>query len=147
MVRAGPLLLRLGRFPLRDQPAVVPGRGPLADRRLGWADPGQGAGRLAGRAPGCAAARPEFRQVAPGIRFGARWVRRQLHVQVVEAPAVLHSCQELNGKLVIDVEVTTATAPSSPQLVLAWPKGAAARHFPATASREDGRRLLVRGEV
>jgi CDP-glycerol glycerophosphotransferase len=93
------------------------------------------------------AERPEFRQVAPGIRFGARWVRRQLHVQVVEAPAVLHSCQELNGKLVIDVEVTTATAPSSPQLVLAWPKGAAARHFPATASREDGRRLLVRGEV
>ncbi|MGO9728537.1 MAG: glycosyltransferase family 2 protein, partial [Streptosporangiaceae bacterium] len=93
------------------------------------------------------AERPEFRQVAPGIRFGVRWVRRQLHVQVVETPAVLHACQELGGKLVIDVEVTTATAPGSPQLVLTWPKGAATQHFPATASRENGRTLLVRGEL
>jgi CDP-glycerol glycerophosphotransferase len=93
------------------------------------------------------AERPEFRQVAPGIRFGARWVRRQLHIQVVETPAVLHSCQEADGKLTIEVDVSTATAASPAQLVLSWPKGATKQHFPATAARLDSKTLRVRGEI
>ena len=35
------------------------------------------------------AERPAPRQVAPGVRLGARWVGRQLHVQVTATPAVL----------------------------------------------------------
>jgi CDP-glycerol glycerophosphotransferase len=94
-----------------------------------------------------AAERPEFREVAPGIRFGARWVRRQLHIQVVDTPAMLRGSKESGGQLAIEVDVTTATQASTPQLVLTWAKGAAARRFPATASRLDGNTLRVRGEL
>ena len=94
-----------------------------------------------------AAERPEFHEVAPGIRFGARWIRRQLHIQVVDTPAMLRGCAEHDGQLIIDVDVTTATPASTGQLVLTWPKGAAARRFPATASRRDGNTLRLRGEV
>jgi CDP-glycerol glycerophosphotransferase len=113
------------------------------------------------------AERPEFRQVAPGVRFGARWVGLQLHVQVVETPAVLHSCQEAGGRLAIDVDVTTAavassvpassvpassvadsTAPASPaKFILTWPKGAATQSFAATSQRLDGKTLRVHGEI
>ena len=93
------------------------------------------------------AERPEFREVAPGIRFGARWVRRQLHVQVVDTPAVLHSCQEADGKLAIEVDVTTAAAASAAHLILSWPKAAATQRFDATVSRVDAQTLRLRGEV
>ncbi len=98
------------------------------------------------------AERPEFRQVASGIRFGARWVRRQLHIQVVETPAVLHSCLEADGQLRIDVDVNTPAAASAAatgpaQLVLTWPKGAATQRFAATAQQLDSHTLRVRGEI
>jgi CDP-glycerol glycerophosphotransferase len=93
------------------------------------------------------AERPEFREVAPGIRFGARWVRRQLHIQVVDTPAVLRSGNESDGKLEIEVDVTTATPASAPHLVLTWPKGGTAQRFPASASQPDGGTLRLRGEV
>ncbi len=94
-----------------------------------------------------AAERPEFHEVAPGIRFGARWIRRQLHIQVVDTPAMLRGCAEHDGQLIIDVDVTTGTPASTAQLVLTWSKGAAAHRFPATASRRDGNTLRLRGEV
>ncbi len=94
-----------------------------------------------------AAERPEFHEVAPGIRFGARWIRRQLHIQVVDTPAMLRGCAEQDGQLVIDVDVTTATPASAAQLVLTWAKGAAAHRFPATVTRRDGGTLRLRGEV
>ena len=94
-----------------------------------------------------AAERPEFHEVAPGIRFGARWIRRQLHIQVVDTPAMLRGCAEHDGQLSIDVDVTTATPASTGQLVLTWSKGAAAHRFPATVSRRDGNTLRLRGEV
>ena len=94
-----------------------------------------------------AAERPEFREVAPGIRFGARWVRRQLHIQVVDTPAELRGCELSDGKLAIDVDVTTTTPASAGQLVLTWAKGAAAQRFPATAAHLDGNTLRLRGEV
>ena len=66
-------------LPLRDQLPLVPGRPPLADRPVGLLHAGQGA-RGAGVPPGCtrrSAAPPSGRsscEVAPRIRFGARWV-------------------------------------------------------------------------
>ncbi len=51
------------------------------------------------------AERPEVRQVAPGIRFGVRWVGRQLHVQVTETPAVLQSCAQAGDQLQLEVDV------------------------------------------
>ncbi|HEY7146066.1 MAG TPA: bifunctional glycosyltransferase family 2 protein/CDP-glycerol:glycerophosphate glycerophosphotransferase [Streptosporangiaceae bacterium] len=93
------------------------------------------------------AERPEFRQVAPGIRFGARWVRRQLHIQVVDTPAVLHGCQESGGTLTIEADVTSTAQPGPAELVLTWPKNASTQTFPATSSRLDGKTLRVRAEV
>ena len=94
-----------------------------------------------------AAERPEFREIAPGIRFGARWVRRQLHIQVVDTPAMLRGCDESGGQLAVEVDVTTSTPASTGQLVLTWAKGATAQRFPATAAQLDGDTLRLRGEV
>ena len=74
-------------------------------------------------------------------------MRRQLHVQVVDTPAVLHSCQESGGKLAIEVDVATATAASATHLILTWPKAAATQRFAATATRLDARTLRLRGAV
>jgi CDP-glycerol glycerophosphotransferase len=74
-------------------------------------------------------------------------VRRQLHVQVVDTPAVLHGCQESGGKLAIEVDVTTATPASAAHLVLSGPKAAATLRFDAAASRLDARTLRLRAEV
>jgi CDP-glycerol glycerophosphotransferase len=93
------------------------------------------------------AERPEFRQVAPGIRFGARWIRRQLHVQVVATPAVLHSVTEDDGNLAIEVDVTTAANPEAAHLVLTWPKSGTSQRFRATTARLDARTLRVSGLV
>jgi CDP-glycerol glycerophosphotransferase len=84
------------------------------------------------------AERPEFMQVAPGIRFGARWVRQQLHVGVVGTPAVLHGCQEADGRILIDVDVDLPGAEKGAELVLAWPKGAATQAFSTAARRVEG---------
>jgi CDP-glycerol glycerophosphotransferase len=93
------------------------------------------------------AERPEFMQVAPGIRFGARWVGRQLHVGVVRTPAILHGCEESDGKILIDVDVDLPGAESAAELVLAWPKGAATQAFSTTARRTEGGIVRLRGAI
>jgi CDP-glycerol glycerophosphotransferase len=141
-VEVSPRWFRLGRRWLTgdwDSLILVRGRGVWRPARLHTPVRGQ-------------AERPEFRQVAPGIRFGARWVRRQLHIQVVETLAVLHSCQQDGGNLVIDVDVTAAAAagpaPAGPaQLILTWSEGAATQRFDATTRRLDGQTLRVHGEI
>ncbi len=91
------------------------------------------------------AERPEFREVAPGIRFGARWVRRQLHIQVLDTPAVLRGCQQSGGNLAIEVDVVAAQPASAAHLVLTWPNGAATQRFAATATQlEAGRDCAAR---
>jgi CDP-glycerol glycerophosphotransferase len=78
------------------------------------------------------AERPEFRQVAPLVRFGARWAGQRLRIAVTRTPAVLSGCERAGRQLVIEVDVATAAAPARAELVLARPQGAAAHRFPAT---------------
>ncbi len=96
------------------------------------------------------AERPEFMQVAPGIRFGARWVGRQLHVGVVGTPAILHGCEESDGKFLIDVDVDLPGADTrDAELILAWPKGAATQAFGTTAGDAAGAAgtVRIRGQI
>jgi CDP-glycerol glycerophosphotransferase len=93
------------------------------------------------------AERPVARQVAPGIRFGVRWVGRQLHVQVVETPAVLHSCEQVGDELVLEVDVEQPGAEHGADLVLAWSKGASERRLGATTQLRSGGTVRLRAAV
>lgn len=112
------------------------------------------------------AERPGFREVAPGVRFRARWEGRNLVVEVIRLPAVLAGCaitagpddnrQRGAGSIELDVDVpgnsrgrrlgrrsgrdqgsTPADAAES-KLVLVRQGGAASLTFPATAVRAAG---------
>ena len=78
------------------------------------------------------AERPEVRQVAPGIRFGVRWVGRQLHVQVTETPAVLQSCAQAGDQLQLEVDV------EQPGKVLGGQAPVGARPCPALVQGRRG---------
>jgi CDP-glycerol glycerophosphotransferase len=93
------------------------------------------------------AERPEFRQVAAGIRYGAWWAGRRLQVSVTRTPAVLHACEHAGNELVIDVDVKPLGPRDGVEILLARPKGAATHGFPATVERRDGDSALVRGRV
>ena len=77
------------------------------------------------------AERPEFLQVAPGIRFGAWWVGRRLRVGVTRTPAVLRGCGHAGRELLIDVDIEGMGPHARAELLLARPKGAATHRFPA----------------
>jgi CDP-glycerol glycerophosphotransferase len=83
------------------------------------------------------AERPEFLEVAPGMRFGAHWVGRQLHVAVIRTPATLRGCEQANGQLAIDVDVDLPDLAATTEFVLAWSKGAATQRFPAVVDRRE----------
>jgi CDP-glycerol glycerophosphotransferase len=93
------------------------------------------------------AERPGFRQVAPGIRFGAWWTGRKLQVGVTRTPAVLHGCEHAGSELVIDVDVDRVEPGDRVELLLARAKGAATHRFPATASGQAGHVTRVRGAI
>ena len=65
------------------------------------------------------AERPVSRQVAPGVRFGVRWVGRRLHVQVTETPALLARCALAGDALVLEVDAELPGAQTGGDLVLA----------------------------
>ncbi len=90
---------------------------------------------------------PEYHEVAPGVRLGARWIRRQLHIQVVSTAVVLRSCVRVGSKLVIEADSDLPGADVSPELVLAWSKGIASQVFPATPKRLDSGAFRIRAEV
>ncbi len=87
--------------------------------------------RLHSPIPG-SAERPAARQVAPGIRLGARWMGKRLHIQVVQTPAELASCHFADGQLVVEVDVRLPAGQSSAELVLAAPRGATTRPVATT---------------
>ena len=93
------------------------------------------------------AERPEYLEVAPGMRFGAHWVGRQLHVGAIRTPAVLRGCEQAGGQLTIDVDIDPAVLGPAAELVLAWSKGAATRRFPAAIERPAGRAARLRAVV
>ena len=97
------------------------------------------------------AERPESRQVAPGVRMGAWWVWRQLHVGVEPTPAVLHDCQQAGGELIVRADVArpaggTSSGPDT-GLLLARPKGGAIAPLPGTAEQIDGGKVRLTGSV
>ena len=94
------------------------------------------------------AERPVPRQVAPGVRFGVRWVGRQLHVQVTATPAILHASQQAGDELVLEVDVEQARAAAPARdLVLAWSQGSTQLPLRTRAQRLDDGRVRLRGTV
>jgi CDP-glycerol glycerophosphotransferase len=93
------------------------------------------------------AERPEFLQVAPGIRFGAWWAGRRLRVGVTRTPAVLHGCEHTGRELVLEVDVDALGQPAEAELVLARPKGVATARFPAAVERLGGDAARLRGRI
>lgn len=128
----------LGRWQTGDWDAfiLVRGRGVWRPARLHSPIPGS-------------AERPAARQVAPGIRLGARWMGKRLHVQVVQTPAELTSCSFADGQLAVQVDVRLPAGQSAAELVLATPRGATTRAVATTATALTGgdgvSRLRLRG--
>jgi CDP-glycerol glycerophosphotransferase len=93
------------------------------------------------------AERPVWRQVAPGVRFGVRWVGRQLHVQVTATPAVLRRSQQAGDELVLDVDIEPSAAQPGSDLVLAWSKGVSEQELGATSQPLAGGGIRLRAAV
>jgi len=101
------------------------------------------------------AERPAPRQVAPGIRLGARWVGRQLHVQVVPTPAVLRRCEHAGDELVLEVDLEQPGARRvmrldtrrDADLVLAWSRGASQQELGATSQLLSDGTVRLRAAV
>jgi CDP-glycerol glycerophosphotransferase len=94
------------------------------------------------------AERPEPRQVAPGLRFGARWAGLGLNVAAWRLGAVVTAVSWQDPRSAeIEVEVPGGAAGASPaaaELVLVRSRGAAVRSFPAVPQQAPGRyRALV----
>ena len=84
------------------------------------------------------AERPEPLEVAPGMRFGAHWVGRQLHVGLTRTPVMLRGCERRGEQLAIDVDVADLPdLAGTAEFVLAWSRGAATQRFPATVDRRE----------
>jgi CDP-glycerol glycerophosphotransferase len=125
-----------GRWPAGDWDAFILVRG-----RGVWR-----AARLHSPVPG-SAERPAARQVAPGVRLGARWLGKRLHVQVTRTPAELESCGLAGGQLEVDVAVRLGADGQPAGLLLAAPWGAATVPMATTASALGDGRLRLRGVV
>jgi len=113
----------LGRWQTGDWDAfiLVRGRGVWRPARLHSPVPGS-------------AERPPARQVAPGIRLGARWMGKRLHVQVVQTPAELAGCTFADGQLQVEVDAALSAGQTSATLVLATPRGATTRDVATTSA-------------
>jgi CDP-glycerol glycerophosphotransferase len=92
------------------------------------------------------AERPEYLEVAPGMRFGAEWIGRQLHVGVIATPVMLAGCELSDGELTIDLDANVPGLEKA-SLVLAWSKGAATRRYAGTITPGDGGRTRLRATV
>ena len=93
------------------------------------------------------AERPEFLQVAPGVRFGAWWVGRRMRIGVTRTPAVLHDSQHADSELVLEVDVDRMEPQAGAELMVARPKGATTYSYPATVERLPGGHARVRGAI
>jgi CDP-glycerol glycerophosphotransferase len=96
-----------------------------------------------------AAQRPGFVQLAPDVRFGARWVGRQLHVRVTRTAAVLAGFQRVGDDLMVEVDVTQQEPAVGPggKLVLSRLAGAARQAFKATIVVAEGPAVRLRAVV
>jgi CDP-glycerol glycerophosphotransferase len=96
-----------------------------------------------------AAQRPGFVQLAPDVRFGGRWIGRQLRVRVTRTAATLAGFQRVGDDLVVDVDVP-AQPPLAGQgatLVLSRLAGAARQAFKATIVDTEGPAVRLRATV
>lgn len=136
--RISPRWFRLGRRWLPgdwDGYVLVRGRGIWRGSRLHTPVPGS-------------AERPPARQVAPGIRLGARWAGRRLHVQLVRTPAELSRCEMAGRDLVLEADLRSAGAWSAgarpAELAVRRPHGTAVRRL-ATTMQPAANGLRLRG--
>jgi CDP-glycerol glycerophosphotransferase len=95
------------------------------------------------------AQRPGFVQLAPDLRFGARWVGRQLHVALTRTPVVLAGFQRAGDDVVLEVDVAGQEPPAGQgaRLVLSRLAGAATQAVKATIVDAGGPALRLRAEV
>ena len=93
------------------------------------------------------AERPAMQEVAPGVRFGARWIGRHLHIQVIETPAVLRSCGPAGDGVTISVEARLAGGEEGAGLALAAPIGTASRKLAATREALGDGRVRLRATI
>jgi CDP-glycerol glycerophosphotransferase len=92
------------------------------------------------------AERPQPRQIAPGLRFGARWAGLGLNVAVWRLGALVtgHAWHEDNPSAEVEVELAAGSAGADQaELVLVRNRGAAIRSFPATPTGPASFRAVV----
>ncbi|MGH3303540.1 MAG: CDP-glycerol glycerophosphotransferase family protein, partial [Streptosporangiaceae bacterium] len=95
---------------------------------------------------GGGAERPAARQVAPGIRLGAAWRRRRLHIEVARTEAELHRCERRGEDIVFEVDMRQRPGPAA-RLVLARPDGTARSDLATTATGQRGGGIRLRAPV
>jgi CDP-glycerol glycerophosphotransferase len=93
-----------------------------------------------------AAARPDARQVAPGIRLGAVWQGQRLHVRVESTGAELHRCEQCGADIVLEVDLHQRIGPAS-RLVLARSDGTATRDLATTAADQPTGGIRLRAAL
>jgi CDP-glycerol glycerophosphotransferase len=93
------------------------------------------------------AERPRPRQVASGVRFGARWAGLQLHLQVTMTPALLQGIELAADELVLKVEASGPAAAPGAGLALVWSRAAQELRVATAAQRRDDGTVRLRGTV
>jgi CDP-glycerol glycerophosphotransferase len=95
------------------------------------------------------AQRPGFVQLAPDVRFGAKWVGRQLHVALTRTPVVLAGFQRAGDDVVVEVDVAGQEPAfgEGARLVLSRQAGAASQAFQATMVDAGGPAVRLRAAV
>jgi CDP-glycerol glycerophosphotransferase len=95
------------------------------------------------------AQRPGFVQLAPDVRFGAKWVGRQLHVALTRTPVTLAGFHRAGDDVVIEVDAAGQELPAGQgaKLVLSRQAGAASQPFNATIVDAGGPAARLRAAV
>jgi CDP-glycerol glycerophosphotransferase len=96
-----------------------------------------------------AAQRPGFVQLAPDVRFGGRWVGRQLHVAVTQTPVMLAGFQRAGDEMLVEVDLAGGepAVGKGAKLVLSRQAGAASHAFTATIVETGGPAVRLRAAV
>jgi CDP-glycerol glycerophosphotransferase len=90
---------------------------------------------------------PLARQVAPGLRLGARWVGLRLHVRLDRTAAELRSCELADGDLVIEVDARLPGDEPAADLALSEQRNDAMRSLTTTRTPLPGGGMRLRATV
>jgi CDP-glycerol glycerophosphotransferase len=90
---------------------------------------------------------PLARQVAPGLRLGARWVGLRLHVRLDRTPAELHGCELAGSDPVVEVDARLPGDEPAADLALSQPTDNAPRLLTTTRTPLPGSGTRLRATV